>query len=267
MRNVITILFILLCGVWAYAQEPVSIGAKHKLYSEILHEDREYWVHLPEEYAENEDKKYPVLYLLDGDRNFTSLVAIEQGRRRNPFIIVGVLNTDRGRDMTPSHSLEKKKGYHPNSGGAEKFHEFLTKELRKCVHEKYRTNGNNTLLGHSFGGLFTMFTFLNHNNSFDTYLALDPSFWWDNEYLLQEYNTHWDILESKGKTLYMAKSGSGNNKGDDKLKDSLTIFHEELEKRAKGLELKYKFEIFENETHGSMVLPASINAIKFMWVK
>ncbi|MFV0521903.1 MAG: alpha/beta hydrolase-fold protein [Mangrovibacterium sp.] len=56
------------------------------MHSVILNEDRAYWVYLPDGYKKDLNKSYPVLYLLDGDRNFYSLVAIEksvEGKRGN----------------------------------------------------------------------------------------------------------------------------------------------------------------------------------------
>ncbi|MFV0290729.1 MAG: alpha/beta hydrolase [Mangrovibacterium sp.] len=263
MKRLSFFLFFVFILTRLAAQEAVNIGTKHLLRSDILGEVREYWVHLPREYEVDSSKTFPVLYLLDGDRNFTSLVAIEQATRKNPFIIVGVLNTDRGRDMTPTNSLERIKGYHPNSGGADKFYRFLVEELRKSIDATYRTNSENMLHGHSLCGLFTLYTFLNHTDSFQAYVALDPSLWWDKEFMMTEFQQRWMQIEGNNRILYVAKSGAERN-SDNQLKDLISEFRDEYLSKQPLQGLQNKYEIFENETHGSLVLPASIEAIKFI---
>ena len=128
---------------------------------------------------------YPVVYLLDGDSFFHSLVGIRKtlasgrGKYLPPCIIVGVLNTDRTRDFTPTASAAGRDGKIsidaiPQGGGSEAFSKFLTEELRPAIDSAYRTNGWNMLIGHSYAGLFTLNTFLRHTELFDTYLAVDP---------------------------------------------------------------------------------------------
>lgn len=55
------------------AQETMAIGTRHTLFSQLLNEEREYWVYVPEHKPEEAAKSYPVLYLLDGDSFFHSL--------------------------------------------------------------------------------------------------------------------------------------------------------------------------------------------------
>lgn len=86
-------------------------------------------------------QRYPVVYLLDGDSFFHSLVGIRKtlasgrGKYLPPCIIVGVLNTDRTRDFTPTASAAGRDGKIsidaiPQGGGSEAFSKFLTEELR-----------------------------------------------------------------------------------------------------------------------------------------
>ena len=187
----IQILFIfLLLPLTMRSQEDICIGKKLFLYSAALQEEREYWVHLPENYGQDSAQTYPVIYLLDGDSFFHTLVGISKtlafgrGKYLPPCIIVGVLNIDRTRDLTPTASAAGRdgkiaSGAVPQGGGSETFNRFLTGELRFAIDSAYRTNGRNMLIGHSYAGLFTMNTFLRHTELFDTYLALDPSLWWD----------------------------------------------------------------------------------------
>lgn len=56
------------------AQETMAIGTRHTLFSQLLNEEREYWVYVPEHKPEEAAESYPVLYLLDGDSFFHSVV-------------------------------------------------------------------------------------------------------------------------------------------------------------------------------------------------
>ena len=105
-RTHILLIFLLL-PLTLRSQEDICIGKELVLYSTVLQEDRSYWIHLPEHYNMDTKQRYPVVYLLDGDSFFHSLVGIRKtlasgrGKYLPPCIIVGVLNTDRTRDFTP----------------------------------------------------------------------------------------------------------------------------------------------------------------------
>ncbi|HTE24313.1 alpha/beta hydrolase-fold protein [Flavitalea sp.] len=90
----------------------IELGNIDKLQSKILNEERKIWVYVPN--AGSQDiyakAKYPVVYLLDGDAHFYSVVGMIQqlssvnGNTLCPeMIVVGIPNTDRTRDLTPTH--------------------------------------------------------------------------------------------------------------------------------------------------------------------
>ncbi len=86
------------------------------MFSEILNEERKYWIYVPETKAGEKGKAYPVLYLLDGDSFFHSVVGFTRffssSKTSNlpPCIVVAVLNTDRTRDFTPTCSAARRDG-------------------------------------------------------------------------------------------------------------------------------------------------------------
>lgn len=155
-----------------------------------------------------------MIYLLDGDSFFHSLVGISKtfstvrGKFLPQSIIIGVLNVDRTRDLTPTASAAGRDGKIapgaiPQGGGSETFSRFLTGELRAVIDSTYRTNGKNMLIGHSYAGLFTLNTFLRHTERFDTYLAVDPSLWWDQGKLAEEADALIEGKDFAGKSLYI----------------------------------------------------------------
>jgi predicted alpha/beta superfamily hydrolase len=166
-------------------------------HSDVLGEDRSVLVWLPERY-EDSLRRYPVLYVLDGEYFFRQAVAAVQflselgyegGQHPIPeMIVVGVVNVDRERDYTPTHAPEQSRGRlsFPTSGGARRFAEYLEKELIPLVDTRYRTRPHRVLSGWSLGGLFTVHTYLERPGLFSRYLAISPSLWWDDSVVVRE---------------------------------------------------------------------------------
>ena len=151
----------------------IEIGRGVTLWSEVLSESRPLQIHLPASY-ETTRAHYPVLYLLDGDRNFLhALGAVEflaSGGRIPEHIVVSIPNVDRTRDLTPC-----KQGGEPC--GADRFLRFLQQELIPWVDKEYRTERFRTLVGHSRGGQFAFYTLLNQPDAFNGYIAISPALW------------------------------------------------------------------------------------------
>ena len=189
----IIILLVVIGGLTPFsvqAQDAIHIGTRHTLFSQILNEERTYWVYEPERQAGDSIRNLPVLYLLDGDVFFHSVVGFTRFFSSSkvsslpPCIVVAVLNTDRTRDFTPTCSAARRDGTihsgdKPQGGGAEQFYRFLTEELRPEVEKRVLGGSSNILVGHSYAGLFTLEMLLRHPGSFDTFMAIDPSISWD----------------------------------------------------------------------------------------
>ena len=72
------------------------------------------------------------------------------------------------------------------SGGAAGFLRFLRQELIPSIDAEFRTNeGDRTLYGHSFGGLFAIHALLNGEETFQRFITGSPSLWWDDEVTFQ----------------------------------------------------------------------------------
>ena len=191
------------------SDKQIIIGKVDSLYSEILKEQREIWVQVPQNTDSSE--KFPVIYVLDASKNFYSVSAIL--KQLLPLkipnsIIVGIANTDRTRDFTPTNVPFQRGHESKTSGGASNFLKFFEQELKPFINSKYPTENNNTIIGHSTGGLFVLYTFLNYEAVFDNYLAIDPSLWWDQEYLVNEAQAKINTKNFKDKSLYIAVANS-----------------------------------------------------------
>ncbi len=184
--------------------EKIEIGEKLTISSKTLNEVRQILIHLPKEYNYS-DKKYPVLYVLDGEFffyqaisavNFLSECSYIYNNPVPEMIVVGIVNVDRNRDYTPTYAPNQLGSlYYPTSGKAEKFLDFLEKELIPEIDNAYRTQPFKTLAGWSFGGLFTIYTFTNKPELFSAYLAISPSLWWDEDMYVSKFDSIFENYE------------------------------------------------------------------------
>jgi predicted alpha/beta superfamily hydrolase len=200
-----------------------------------------------------------VLYLLDGNANFYSAAGTVQfmsaglsGNIQIPeLIIVGVLNTDRTRDLTPTHTLQRPEGDDPslkNSGGGDVFLKFLNDELIPHVDRTYRTSRYRIIVGHSFGGLLALHALESAPNMFQGYLAIDPSVFWDNQVLVRRARAHPINGDGRPRTVYLclSRSYAGGYAGE-----AVTQFSKLLEQRVRA-GLRSTLQHFDAEVHQSV---------------
>lgn len=254
-------------------ENTICIGTRHTVYSKILNEEREYWLHVPEALSESELRSCPVIYLLDGDSFFHTLVGITHffsGSRTSslpPCIVVGILNTDRTRDFTPTSSTARRDGSlhpeeKPQGGGSERFYHFLTEELRPDINRMVENNGSSMLIGHSYAGLFTLETLTLHPESFDTFIAIDPSLWWDQGVFLAQALPRITQKDFSGKQLYVAfatKSRPDVRLTQFTLADTL---QQKILPSLRQKELHTVYRNFPDEIHGTIAIPALFDGLK-----
>ena len=110
MKYYIILLFTFLLSFVSTAQEPITIGTSYTISSSVLKENRTIQIYLPKSYNDSTltPQHYPVIYLLDSESNFNYLSAYVEKLSKYPYpsipemIIVGIVNTNRTRDLTPS---------------------------------------------------------------------------------------------------------------------------------------------------------------------
>ncbi|MEM7086561.1 MAG: alpha/beta hydrolase-fold protein [Bacteroidota bacterium] len=174
------------------SKTPFVIGETVKIDSEVLNEERLLNIYLPHGYDANADKKYPVIYLLDGsvDEDFIHVAGLVQFGSFSwinmipETIVVGIANVDRKRDFTYPSKNQRDRTEFPTTGGAQKFSDFIQNELLQFVDSEYRTNTEKTIIGQSLGGLLATEFLFRTPQLFDNYIIVSPSLWWDNESLL-----------------------------------------------------------------------------------
>lgn len=194
---------------------PVVIGESITLDSKVLGEKRHINVYKPALYgaAEFSSFRFPVLYMSDGgaEEDFHHITGIAQVSEMNgtmrPFLIVGIENTVRRRDLTgPTKNPEDiKRTAEPRAGGSALFRRFIREELMPEIRRRYRTSAETAFVGESLGGLFALETFFLEPDLFDTYIAVSPSLWWNNEELARNAASRLKHFGPRKKTLFLAK--------------------------------------------------------------
>ena len=178
------LLTVLLVLAQADTGTPLEFGRSYRIESRVLSETRVIDVSLPASYGSDSSRRYPVLYVLDGEFEHqiaASIVRFYAVTSQVPeMIVVGIRNTDRQRDMTtPAAGGFELPPEVRHAGGAERFLGFLGDELIPYVDRRYRTTPLRVITGHSLGGLLSIYALGNRPELFTGYVLMEPSAWWN----------------------------------------------------------------------------------------
>jgi len=253
----------LLPGVQAAAAEktaPLVIGDTFTIDSKILGETRRINVYPPPGYASG-TARVPVLYMPDGGLaedflHVAGLVQVSVGNgTMRPFLLVGIENTQRRRDLTGPTSNAEDKKIAPHVGGSEAFRRFLRDELMPQVRGRYRTTEEAAIVGESLAGLFVVETFLLEPGLFDTYIAIDPSLWWNDQKLVNVAAGRLHSRPDQEKSLYFVSS---EEKANAEIMQRLA---EVLSKNAPP-RTRWHYERMPEEKHSTIFHPAALRAFR-----
>jgi predicted alpha/beta superfamily hydrolase len=239
---------------------PLVIGQTFTLQSKVLGETRRINVYLPQPYTDSATLRLPVLYMPDGGMqedflHVAGLVQVSVGNgTMRPFILVGIENTARRRDLTgPTTNAEDKK-IAPKVGGSAAFRQFIRKELMPAVKQRYRTTAETAIVGESLAGLFVVETLLLEPTLFNTYLAFDPSLWWNNGQLAHEAGSWLQAAVRPAVTVYLATSIHGDTAATRRL-----VAIARMQKARMGT---WQYENMPQETHATIYHPAALRAFR-----
>ena len=207
-----------------------DIRTHEAFHSKHLEWDHTLIVFVPPGYDADPNRRYPVLYLHDGQNIFdqatsvgqewgvdeTALRLITEGAIE-PLIIVGIYNTGEHRidEYTPTADAEKHHG-----GKADQYGKMLIEEIKPFIDHTYRTRpdaGSTGLGGSSLGGLLTMHLGIRHSGVFSRLAALSASVWWDKKVILREVN------ELPGKLPVRIWLDAGTQEGAEVIADSRAL--------------------------------------------
>jgi predicted alpha/beta superfamily hydrolase len=165
---------------------------KHDRFrSRFLRNQRDLIVYLPPSYDEQPERRFPVLYLHDGQNLFDRATAfggqdwnvhgaadqLIHAGALEPLIIVGIYNTGKSRinEYTPTKA--------PRLGGgrADRYAKFLLQEVMPFIQQEYRALSDpisTGIGGSSLGALVSLYFGLKYPQLFGKIAALSPSVWW-----------------------------------------------------------------------------------------
>jgi predicted alpha/beta superfamily hydrolase len=166
--------------------------------SRILGNERLVTIYLPPGYDEHPERRYPVLYMQDGQNLFDASRAFAgrawqlqdaenqavASRSMRPVIIVGVDHTGSGRveEYTPVRDEQKNAG-----GRGDLYGKMLIEELKPVVDSRFRTlPAENAIGGSSLGGLIALHLAVRRPDVFRNAAAMSPSVWWAARRIVRE---------------------------------------------------------------------------------
>lgn len=261
------------------------MGTTVTLYSNILKQEREIWINIPDNYNSSSLTNCPVLYLLDAEGNFNTITQeIRELKKRNntenlaKLIIVGIRNINRIHDLTPSNDPEpSKSSFLPitdslfqTSGGGDNFVFFIKDELIPYIDSLYQPSAVRIFAGHSLGGLLVLHTLINYTDVFTGYIALDPSIWWDKQKIITQTKRALTEKDFKGVSLFLANSNSAKKNARKYQTENLGnpyLIQLELKnsfERNKQNNLKFVWNFYKYETHSSITKKAFFDGLVFM---
>ena len=276
----LALLLPFVAGAQGASKGAITIGAIDSMPSAILKETRRFLIYTPLSYHDSTylPRAYPVLYLLDGDAHFHSVTGLLQilgtgvnGTFAIPeMIVVAIPNTDRMRDLTPTRVEKDFSGKADpslkNAGGMPNFLQFIKTELIPRIDKTYRTAPYRVFVGHSLGGITTIDALYTMPETFNAYVAIDPSLWYDDRILLKQAREHVNKPGLASRTLYVAQANT-INAADTSFNihfNAIAQFNGVLESyNTSGL--RYGFKYYGADDHGSVPLIAEYDALRFIF--
>lgn len=267
------LLGFVLFGLDATAQErakgnrnvPVLGSQVRTMHSTNTGRDYDLYIHLPSTF-DKDNKKYPVVYVLDGQWDFKLMDSVLGGLVYDkfvpPMVIVGITysgenpdyNELRAMDYTPTPTRDVK-----GSGGGPKFLKFIKDELIPFVEKNYRGDpAHRVLTGSSYGGLFTLYALFSEPSLFSGYVALSPAVAYDDQFSFKQESKFAQAHKELPVKLFIAVSD------DEELTKPVQDFMRVVSgRRYKGLKLETR--TIEGERHASNKPEGYNRGVKFLW--
>ncbi|MEM9077622.1 MAG: alpha/beta hydrolase-fold protein [Bacteroidota bacterium] len=238
------------------AQKLDYVSEKMRFESAILMEERQMELYYPKEKSD----AVIAFYVLDGNWN-RDLVngTFAHWVKWNLMPKAVVVNIDnmgkRTRDLTPTPDDER----FPGSGGGHTFLQHISKEVKPRIETEFENIQYEVLVGHSFGGLFSLFSLKEQPNLFDGYIAISPSVWWKDKYMYGDFTS----VETGPKPFVYITAGTDDRGNTQASKDFVTW----LEKEGIENQLELHSDVMDGEDHFSNVPISLHSGIKLLFPK
>lgn len=237
------------------------------LLSGTLDEQRDYLVHLPVSYDQQPDRRYPVIFVLDGssqDVHTAASAALMDSIGVMPeVIVVGIPNVSghsRQRDYTPPGMLQDLDDKDSPEGRADAFLAFVRDELIPEIDEHYRTSSTRMLAGNSRGGLFVVYALATEPALFDAWIANSPALWRNDGEMVQRLDRFLMDHPALHARLFLSLGSEEN----DKMKDAFLRAISVLRKRAPA-SLHWWAQLTPGASHGNNAELATPVALRWLF--
>jgi predicted alpha/beta superfamily hydrolase len=254
-----------------------SAPESEMVYSEFVLDSFKIFISLPSEYTKDTTSAFPLLLVLDANAYFESIVAelklnsVTQDMPKSIVIGIGyknfwTLDSLRDRDYTyPQASPEDEFRI---SGGAEKFKNFIDKELLAKIARQYRIDRKKiTLMGHSLGGYFALYHMLHSlekgEYSVRNYICVSPALAYGSQYLL---NLEKKLGSTKNSWPFKLYVSTGSLEHGDDNENLFLKFQSQMEKSHYS-QAKLKFIEFGNFDHMDSAMPGFMKGLAFVFEK
>lgn len=237
------------------------------------------FVDLPAGYEHDASKRYPVLFLLDGNAYFDHVknavtAYADKNRHSVTPIVIGIgyenaylMDSLRVRDYTYPEALAADS--FATSGGADRFYAFITEELIPHIDSRYRTDTTSrTIMGHSFGGYFTLYALLrdclskDHQQGFDNYISASPSITYREGYIVSELARQLKLVSPLMGQRKKLRVTIGERELDVDM-NHLFMRLEEVLSKQKSFLLETK--VYRNTDHLGTAVPSFEEAVPFLY--
>ena len=246
----------------ANAPTPLVVGETFAIDSKVLGETRRINVYQPPGYAKS-DLRVPVLYMPDGGigedfLHVAGLVQVSVGNgTMRPFLLVGIENTERRRDMTGPTDVARDRAIAPHVGGAPEFRKFMRDELMPQIKQRYRTTDESAIVGESLAGFFIVETFFLEPDLFDIYIAIDPSLWWNDHKLVEGAAASLYARPRLAKSLWFSSS-------EEKITEEPAQHLADILRADAPTGVRWHYEKMAQEKHATIYHPAALKAFRMM---
>jgi len=229
----------------------------HTIESSNLSEQRSVVVQLPKSYQTHPNKRYPVIYRLDGAGNLPLINAVLERLQENDqapeVIVVAIESTNRLRDFYPTVNKEPQ-GPVGEGGGAAKFLAFVEQELMPLVNKQYRTHDYRVIAGASAAGVFALYAMQAEPELFKAHIAYSPAVWWNYGAPAKSLNTFITKAKSINSYVYMnigEEAGIMRERYDDM---------QQTMQNSKVQNLRFKSDAFAGVSHNLTSAAGAFNA-------
>ena len=247
---------------------PLVIGETFTIESKALGETRRINVYRPQPWGLDPKMPLPVLYMPDGGigEDFLHVAGLVQVLSGNdsmrPFLLVGIENTERRRDMTGPSSDPEDQKIAPRIGGSAAYRAFLRDELMPQIRQRYPTTDERALIGESLAGLFVVETLLQEPTLFNSYIALDPSLWWNKGALLAAAPKLLPAVAKAKPRVFLASSGQPELA---QTTQQLSALLQGALLQGASSSLLAGYQPFPQETHSTVYHPAALQALRTLF--